>query len=138
MAPEQLMGSYGPEVAYSLQIKPLIPAPPHCPLLLLPGKKITDVIGTPEYMAPEQLMGSYGPEVDIWSAGVVLYLAMCGVPPFWASSRDDVKSAILKKEVSFKYPKWASVSAECKELITCMLHKYPLQRATPAQILGEP
>ena len=110
---------------------------PPQPYLAHAGKKITDVIGTPEYMAPEQLMGSYGPEVDIWSAGVVMYLAMCGVPPFWASSRDDVKTAILKKEVSFKYPKWASVSAECKELIASMLHKYPLHRVTPAQILGE-
>ena len=101
-----------------------------------PGKKMTEMMGTPEYMAPEQILGSYGPEIDVWSAGVVMYLAMCGVPPFWASSRRAVKEAILSKEVSFTSPKWASISGECKDLISKMLNKNPCKRVTPLAILG--
>ena len=88
-------------------------------------------------MAPEQIKGCYGPEVDIWSAGVVMYLAMGGVHPFWASSREAVKDAILSKEASFKYGAWLAVSNECKDCIASMLLKEPLKRATARDVLGE-
>ncbi|CAI7854817.1 unnamed protein product [Closterium sp. NIES-53] len=119
------------------------------------GEMITDVAGTPEYMAPEmwgavfddsnQLISTprehkveYGSAVDVWSMGVVMYVAMSGVPPFWATAERTVAEAVLTRPVVFRPTKWGGVSEECKELITRMLEKDWRKRITPVEILEHP
>ena len=48
------------------------------------GETFRDILGSAYYIAPEVLRRNYGKEADIWSIGVMLYILLSGVPPFWA------------------------------------------------------
>ncbi|KAL7139145.1 hypothetical protein ABFS83_09G031800 [Erythranthe nasuta] len=103
-----------------------------------PGEKFSEIVGSPYYMAPEVLKRNYGPEVDIWSAGVILYILLCGVPPFWAETEQGVALAILRGSIDFKREPWPQVSESAKNLVRQMLDTDPKKRLTAQQVLDHP
>ncbi|KAL1331022.1 hypothetical protein HN51_048276 [Arachis hypogaea] len=103
-----------------------------------PGEKFSEIVGSPYYMAPEVLKRNYGPEIDIWSAGVILYILLCGVPPFWAESEQGVAQAILRGLIDFKREPWPSISESAKSLVRQMLEPDPKLRLTAKQVLEHP
>jgi len=48
------------------------------------------IAGTIYYISPEVLTGNYGIECDMWSAGTILYLLLCGYPPFSANDDNEI------------------------------------------------
>ncbi|KAL8256968.1 hypothetical protein R6Q59_029009 [Mikania micrantha] len=103
-----------------------------------PGERFSEIVGSPYYMAPEVLKRNYGPEIDIWSAGVILYILLCGVPPFWAETEQGVALAILRGVIDFKRKPWPQISENAKSLVKQMLEPDPKKRLTAQQVLEHP
>ena len=66
-----------------------------------PTSKLKTMMGTPYYIAPEVLMQSYNEKCDVWSCGVILYILLCGTPPFNGKSDEEIIRAV--KRTIFKF-----------------------------------
>ncbi|XP_031491245.1 calcium-dependent protein kinase 17-like [Nymphaea colorata] len=103
-----------------------------------PGQVLTDVVGSAYYVAPEVLKRHYGPEADIWSVGVMLYILLCGVPPFWAETERGIFDAILQGHIDFHSDPWPNISKGAKDVVRKMLNPDVKQRITAFQVLNHP
>nr|XP_031325972.1 SNF-related serine/threonine-protein kinase [Camelus dromedarius] len=101
-----------------------------------PGKKLTTSCGSLAYSAPEILLGDEydAPAVDIWSLGVILFMLVCGQPPFQEANDSETLTMIM----DCKYTVPSHVSKECKDLITRMLQRDPKRRASLEEIENHP
>jgi calcium-dependent protein kinase len=86
------------------------------------------IVGTPYYVAPEVLKGSYDFACDVWSLGVILYIMLCGYPPFEGDNNKEIFKRVLQQKLEFDPDEWGDISNEAKDLLEKMLHKDPLKR----------
>ena len=120
--------------------------------ILEPGAQLRGLSGTPDYAAPEVLswydegdggdIGAargdvsaggieYGAAADMWSVGVVLYILLCGFPPFYAEEETRLLQIVRSGRFEFASPYWDGVSAAAKDLVTRCLQIEPTRRPTP-------
>ncbi|RAL51026.1 unnamed protein product [Cuscuta campestris] len=103
-----------------------------------PGEIFKDLVGSAYYVAPEVLRRNYGPEADIWSAGVILYILLSGVPPFWGENEQGIFDAILRGHLDFSSDPWPSISSSAKDLVKKMLRSDPRERFSASEVLNHP
>ena len=120
--------------------------------ILEPGAQLRGLSGTPDYAAPEVLSWydegdseievgrgagaaatavEYGAAVDMWSVGVVLYILLCGFPPFYAEEEERLLQIVRSGQFEFASPYWDAISPAAKELVSTCLQLDPSRRPTP-------
>jgi calcium-dependent protein kinase len=96
-----------------------------------------DKVGTVYYMAPEVLKGKYNIKCDVWSCGVILFIMLCGSPPFYAEDEKKLKEKICKLEYDFNNPMFIKVSEDAKDLIRSIFVDSK-RRPTISELLNTP
>ena len=100
-----------------------------------PGKKMNKFIGTSYYIAPEVLKERYDEKCDVWSCGVILFILLCGYPPFNGNTNVDIFHAIQNQNPIFGGEEWEDITPEAKDLIKLMLKKNPNERLSAEMCL---
>ena len=100
------------------------------------NKLLTEKVGTAYYISPEVIKGKYDEKCDIWSAGVILYILICGYPCFNGEDDREIMIAIQKGKIRFPSPEWDDVSDDVKNLILRMCCP-PEKRLNAEEVLNE-
>jgi calcium-dependent protein kinase len=93
-------------------------------------------IGTPFYVAPEVLNNNYNEKCDMWSLGVIMYILLYGVPPFYGNNDEEIYEKVMKGEFDFKNDKYSIIiSNQARDLIKCLIEKDIKKRLSSSQAL---
>jgi len=103
-----------------------------------PCQQMKQKFGTPYYIAPEVLKGNYTEKCDVWSCGVILYILLCGTPPFNGQNDKEIMDSVAQGIYDFDAPEWAEVSDSAQALIRKMLKYDPEERYSAKQVLDDP
>eukprot|EP01130_Rhizamoeba_saxonica_P003222 TRINITY_DN1378_c0_g1_i2.p1 TRINITY_DN1378_c0_g1~~TRINITY_DN1378_c0_g1_i2.p1 ORF type:complete len:343 (-),score=64.66 TRINITY_DN1378_c0_g1_i2:111-1139(-) len=99
---------------------------------------LSTACGTPGYVAPEIIEAEgYDQAVDSWSAGVVMYILLCGYPPFYDNDERILFEKIRRIIYEFHDKFWRDISPEAKDLIQNLLTNQR-NRYTPTEALAHP
>jgi len=103
-----------------------------------PGAEMTTYACTPLYVAPEVLSGHYTEACDVWSAGVVFFMLLCGSPPFKGRTEAEIMRSVTKGDVRFDEPAWRKVNSSIKQFVQELLEVDVDKRLSAKETLVHP
>ncbi len=93
------------------------------------GFRLTHLTGRAEVLRRQ-----YGKEADIWSCGVILYILLCGWPPFHGENTQQIFKHIMSQPLDLKSDPWPRISDAAKNVVRKMLARDPKKRLTAEMV----
>lgn len=94
------------------------------------------MVGSSYYVSPECLKGGYGFPTDLWSAGVIIYIMLSGLPPFFnGANTRAVFRAIVDDPLRLDCDPWQDISGPGKDFVRRLLEKDPRKRMRVTEAL---
>ena len=101
-------------------------------------KKLSGIIGSTLYCSPEVVDDLYDEKCDEWSCGVLIYILLCGRPPFQGKNEEEIFQKIKKCQFTFDRKEFDVVSDNCKDLIKKLLEPNNKKRIKASDALKHP
>lgn len=105
--------------------------------LLERNRQMKQRYGTSYYIAPEVLSGNYNEKCDVWSCGVILYILLCGKPPFYGRNDEAILRRVKLGDYSLEGAEWTTVTEGAKALIRRLLNKNSATRISAAEAVQD-
>ena len=102
------------------------------------GERKSGIIGTSIYCSPEVIDDLYDEKCDEWACGVLMYLLLCGEPPFNGETEEEIFEKVKKCQYDFSPPEFKNVSENCKNLIKKLLEPKISRRIRAQDALKHP
>ena len=103
------------------------------------GQKLITKTGTVQFSAPEIFtQAEHDEKVDVWSAGIVLFMMLTGVQPFYHQHMPRLMEMIAKEEPNYHHEALQQVSKDAIDLLKKLLTKDPRKRPSAKECLGHP
>ena len=99
---------------------------------------LSGIVGTSIYCSPEVIDNLYDEKSDEWSCGILMYILLCGEPPFQGETEEEIFANIKKGKYSFSQPEFSNVSDNCKDLIRKLLEPNKKNRIKASEALKHP
>ena len=100
--------------------------------------KLSGIVGTSIYCSPEVIDNLYDERSDEWSCGVLMYILLCGEPPFPGETEEEIFANVKKGYIDFSKKKFEFVSQNCIDLIKKLLTQNKKNRIKASEALKHP
>ena len=88
------------------------------------------------YKAPETFQNNYTDKADVWSVGIILFLALTGKVPFDGKTDDEIVNKIQNYPYNDLEPMLLAHSSESRDLIDKLLEKDMEKRISAKEVLN--